>query len=185
LRANRPFEGDQEPSLEDPGLLLRGLAKESHDTHNLNIPSSAQHLYADVVFVADHSQIYVSFGNLKGCGVAAVFGPIGAPTHETSFQLLAAAGLPDQLWELSGAVPSINLHQLFPGSVFVTKYNGMRWVKGFHEFAGLISDALGLAAKRPAVISDIAGRVPLDHVAEAYRLLESGSYGKVLVLPNI
>jgi len=87
--------------------------------------------------------------------------------------------------ELSGPVPAINLHQLFPGSVFVTKYNGMRWVEGFHEFAGLISDALALAAKRPAVISDIAGRFPLDRVADAYRVLESGSHGKVLVLPNL
>ena len=47
----------------------------------------------------------------------------------------------------------------------------MRWVEGFHEFAGLISDALALAAKRRAVISDIAGRFPLDRVADAYRLL--------------
>jgi hypothetical protein len=30
---------------------------------------------------------------------------------------------------LSGPVPAINLHQLFPGSVFVTKYNGARWSK--------------------------------------------------------
>src|SRR5207253_3906925 len=40
--------------------------------------------------------------------------------------------------------PAINLHQLFPASVFVTKYKGMHWVEGFHEFAGLISDALTL-----------------------------------------
>jgi NADPH2:quinone reductase len=86
---------------------------------------------------------------------------------------------------LSGPVPAINLHQLFAASVFVTKYNGMRWVEGFHEFAGLISDALALAAKRPAVISDIAGRFPLERVADAYRVLESGSHGKVLVLPNL
>ncbi len=119
-----------------------------------------------------------------GCGVAAVFDPIGAPTYETSLQLLAARGCLINYGELSGAVPSINLHQLFPGSVFVTKYNGMRWVKGFHEFAGLISDALALAVKRPAVIGDVAGRFPLDHVADAYRALESGAQGKVLVLPN-
>ena len=43
----------------------------------------------------------------------------------------------------------------------------MRWVEGFHEFAGLISDALALARKRPAVISDIGGRFPLDQVADA------------------
>jgi NADPH:quinone reductase len=119
-----------------------------------------------------------------GRGVAAVFDPIGAPTYETSLQLLAPRGCLINYGELSGPAPAINLHQLFPGSVFVTKYNGMRWVEGFHEFAGLISDALALAAKRPAVISDIAGRFPLDHVADAYRVLESDPHGKVLVLPN-
>jgi hypothetical protein len=41
-----------------------------------------------------------------------------------------------------------------------------------------------LAAKCPAVISDIAGRFPLDRVADAYRALESGPRGKVLVLTN-
>ncbi len=119
-----------------------------------------------------------------GRGVAAVFDPIGAPTSETSLQLLAPRGCLINYGELSGPVPAIDLRQLFPGSIFVTKYNGMRWVEGFHEFAGLIADALTLAAHRPAVISDIAGRFPLDHAADAYRLLEAGSHGKVLVLPN-
>jgi NADPH2:quinone reductase len=120
-----------------------------------------------------------------GCGVAAVFDPIGASTLETSLQLLAPRGCLIGYGELSGPAPAINLHQLFSGSVFVTRYNGMRWVEGFHEFAGLISDALALAAQRPAVIGDIAGRFPLDRVADAYRLLESGSHGKVLVLPSV
>jgi NADPH2:quinone reductase len=117
-------------------------------------------------------------------GVDAVFDSIGAPTFETSLQLLAPRGCLINYGELSGPVPDVNLHQLFPGSVFVTKYNGMRWVEGFHEFAGLISDALALAAKRPAVISDIGGRFPLDLVADAYRALEAGCHGKILVLPN-
>jgi NADPH2:quinone reductase len=119
-----------------------------------------------------------------GRGAAAVFDPIGASTYEISLQLLAPRGCLINYGELSGPAPAIDLHQLFPRSVFVTKYNGMHWVEGFHEFAGLISSALTLAAKRPAVISDIAGRFPLDHVADAYRLLESGTHGKVLVLPN-
>ena len=120
-----------------------------------------------------------------GRGVAAVFDPIGAQTYETSLQLLEPRGCLINYGELSGPVPAINLHQLFPGSVFVTKYNGMRWIEGFHEFAGLISNALALAAQRPAVISDVAGRFSLDHVADAYRMLESGSHGKVLVLPHV
>lgn len=120
-----------------------------------------------------------------GRGAAAVFDPIGAPTYETSLQLLAPRGCLINYGELSGPAPAVNLHQLFPGSLFVTKYNGMRWVEGFHEFAGLISDALALAVRRRAVISDIAGRFPLDRAADAYRALESGSHGKVLVLPNV
>lgn len=119
-----------------------------------------------------------------GRGVDAVFDPIGAATYETSLRLLAPRGCLINYGELSGPVPALDLHQLFPGSVFVTKYNGMRWVEGFHEFAGLISDALALATRLPAVISEIAGRFPLDQVADAYRALESGAHGKVLVLPS-
>jgi NADPH2:quinone reductase len=119
-----------------------------------------------------------------GRGVAAVFDPIGAPTYETSLQLLAPRGCLINYGELSGPVPDINLHALFPGSLFVTKYNGMRWVEGLDEFAVLIAEGLALAARRPAVISDIAGRFPLDCAADAYRLLESGASGKVLVQPN-
>jgi NADPH:quinone reductase len=99
-------------------------------------------------------------------------------------RLLAPRGCLINYGELSGPVPALDLKQLFPTSAFVTKYNGMRWVEGFHEFAGLISHALTLAEKRPAVVSDIAGRFPLDHVADAYRTLESGAPGKVLVFPN-
>jgi NADPH2:quinone reductase len=86
--------------------------------------------------------------------------------------------------ELSGSIPSINLHQLFPKSLFVTKYNGMQWMNGLPEFADLISAGLTLAAKRRAVISDIAGRYSLDRIVEAYSALEAGAPGKVLVLPG-
>jgi NADPH2:quinone reductase len=120
-----------------------------------------------------------------GRGVAAVFDPIGAQTYETSLQLLAPRGCLINYGELSGSVPAVNLHQLFPGSVFVTKYNGMRWVSGVQEFTSLISDALSLAVKRPAVIGEIAGRFPLDRAADAYRALDSGVHGKVLVIPNL
>jgi len=119
-----------------------------------------------------------------GRGVAAVFDPIGAATHETSLQLLTPRGCLIHYGELSGPVPDVKLHQLFPGSLFVTKYNGMRWVEGIDEFGVLVAEGLALAVDRPAVISDVAGRFPLDGAADAYRLLESGANGKVLVLPN-
>jgi NADPH2:quinone reductase len=117
-----------------------------------------------------------------GRGAAVVFDPIGAATFETSLQLLAPRGCLVNFGELSGPVPAVNLHQLFPNSAFVTKYNGMHWVEGVQEFAGLISAALDLALKPRAVISEIAGRFPLDQVVEAYRALEAGAPGKVLVL---
>jgi NADPH:quinone reductase len=116
-------------------------------------------------------------------GAAAVFDPIGAPTYETSLQLLAPRGCLVNYGELSGPPPAIDLHQLFRGSLFVTKYNGMRWVEGFHEFGGLIAAGLAMAVKRPAVISDVAARFDLDHAADAYRALESGAAGKVLIVP--
>ncbi|MGA8492130.1 MAG: zinc-binding dehydrogenase [Terriglobales bacterium] len=120
----------------------------------------------------------------NGRGADAIFDPIGATTFQTSLQMLAPRGCLINYGELSGPVPAVDLHQLFAGSVFVTKYNGTRWVEGTHEFAGLISQALALAVKRPAVVSEIAGRFSLDDVVEAYRALESGPRGKVLVIPG-
>ena len=119
-----------------------------------------------------------------GRGAAAVFDPIGGATYETSLQLLAPRGCLINYGELSGPAPDVNLHRLFAGSCFVTKYNGMRWVDGFDEFGVLIGEGLALAARCPAVISDVAGCFPLERAVEAYRLLESGASGKVLVLPN-
>jgi NADPH:quinone reductase len=118
-----------------------------------------------------------------GRGVAAVFDPIGAPTLETSLRMLAARGCLINYGELHGPAPAVDLHQLFSRSAFVTKYNGSHWA-GYHEFASLIADALAVAEKRPAVISEVAGRFPLSRVGDAYRLLESGAGGKVLVLPH-
>lgn len=120
-----------------------------------------------------------------GRGVAAVFDPIGASTYETSLQLLAPRGCLINYGELSGPASSINFHQLFSGSLFITKYNGMHWSEGVHEFPTLISDGLTLAMKRRAIINDIAGRFALNQVVDAYRKLESNSHGKVLVLPAL
>ena len=124
-------------------------------------------------------------GYTGGRGVAAVFDPVGASTYETSLQLLAPRGCLINYGELSGPAPAINLHQLFSGSFFVTKYNGTHWVEGVSEFPALISDGLTLATKRPAIISDLAGRFALNEVVDAYRKLESDPHGKVLVLPGL
>jgi NADPH2:quinone reductase len=120
-----------------------------------------------------------------GRGVAAVFDPIGASTYETSLQLLAPRGCLISYGELSGPAPAINLHKLFSGSLFVTKYNGMHWVEGVSEFPALISEGLTLATKRPAIISEIAGRFALNQIIDAYRKLESDPHGKVIVLPGL
>lgn len=120
-----------------------------------------------------------------GRGVAAVFDPIGAPTFETSLQLLAPRGCLINYGELSGPPPAIDLHQLFSRSLFVTKYNGMHWVEGVSEFPDLISHGLTLAMQRPAIVSDIAGRFAFNQIVDAYRELESDPRGKVLVLPGL
>lgn len=118
-------------------------------------------------------------------GAAAVFDPIGASTYETSLQLLAPRGCLISYGELSGPPPAMSLHQLFPRSLFVTKYNGMHWAEGVHEFPALVSAGLALATQRPAVISSAAGRFALNQAVEAYRALESDPNGKVLVLPRL
>jgi NADPH:quinone reductase len=139
---------------------------------------------AHVVDRASHDVAAAVREHTGGRGAAVVFDPIGAATFETSLKMLAPRGCLINYGELSGPVTSVNLHQLFPNSVFVTKYNGMHWVEGLQEFASLISTALALAAKRPAVITEIAGRFPLDRIVDAYRALESSAAGKVLVLPS-
>jgi NADPH2:quinone reductase len=123
-------------------------------------------------------------GYTGGRGAAAVFDAIGASTFETSLQMLGPRGCLINYGELSGPVPDINVYRLFPESLFVTKYNGMRWLDGLEGFAGLVSAGLELAVRRRAVISDVAGRFPLDGAADAYRLMESGAAGKVLVMPQ-
>jgi len=115
---------------------------------------------------------------------AAVFDPIGAATYRTSLRLLAPRGCLISYGELSGPIPAIDPRDLFPGSVFVTKYNGTRWLDGLEDLARLVADALTLAVKRPAVISEVAGRFPLDRVVDAYRALEDSPNGKVIVVPE-
>jgi NADPH:quinone reductase len=118
-----------------------------------------------------------------GKGAAAVFDPVGAATFATSLQVLGPRGCLISYGELSGPVPAVEMHGLFSNSVFVTKYNGMRYVQGVQELGGLIAAGLEIAVRVPAVISEVAGRFPLDQAADAYRALESGPTGKVLVVP--
>ena len=119
-----------------------------------------------------------------GRGVAAVFDPVGAATYETSLRLLAPRGYLVNYGQLSGALPDIDLGQLMEaGSVFVTKYGPRAGLVRPEHVAAFISEALALATKRP-LVSDIAARLPLNRVADAYRALDSGVPGKVLVLPH-
>jgi NADPH2:quinone reductase len=98
--------------------------------------------------------------------------------------MLAPRGCLVTYGELSGPVPGIALQDLFRNSLFVTKFNGMRWVEGMHEFPALVSAGLNTALKRPGVITEVAGKFPLERAAEAYAMLESNPNGKVLVIPT-
>jgi NADPH:quinone reductase len=119
-----------------------------------------------------------------GCGAAAVFDPVGAATYETSLRLLAPRGYLVNYGQLSGALPNVDLGQLMEaGSIFVTKYGPRAGLVRLEHLAGYISEALVLATTRP-LVSDVAARVPLNRVADAYRALDSGVAGKVLVLPH-
>lgn len=115
---------------------------------------------------------------------AAVFDPIGAATYPTSLKLLAPRGCLITYGELSGSLMAIDPRDLFDRSVFMTRFNGTRWLNGLEDLVKLVSDALALAVERPAVISGVAGRFPLDRVVDAYRALEAAPQGKVLVIPN-
>src|SRR5262245_35861141 len=119
-----------------------------------------------------------------GRGAAAVFDPVGAATYETSLGLLAPRGCLVNYGQLSGALPDVDLGRLMEaGSIFVTKYGPRAGVIRPEHVAPCISEALALATTRP-LISDVAARFPLNRVADAYRALDSGVPGKVLVLPS-
>jgi NADPH2:quinone reductase len=119
-----------------------------------------------------------------GRGAAAVFDPVGAATYETSLRLLAPRGYLVNYGQLSGALPAVDLSQLMEaGSIFVTKYGPRAGLVRPEHVGAFISEALALATARP-LVSAAAARLPLNRVAEAYRALDSGVSGKVLVLPQ-
>src|SRR5262249_768073 len=108
----------------------------------------------------------------------------GAAAYAINLRLLAPRGFLINYGQLSGDLPSIDLTQLMDaGSIFVTKYGPHAGLIGPQHLAGLITEALASSSNRHLAI-DIAGRFPLDSVAEAYRLLESNHHGKVLILPH-
>ncbi len=113
-----------------------------------------------------------------------MFDPIGAATYETNLRLLARRGCLVNYGQLSGALPVVDLGQLMDaGSIFVTKYGPRAGVIRPEDVGACISEVLDLAATRP-LVSDVAARFPLDRVADAYRALDAGAPGKVLVLPE-
>ena len=119
-----------------------------------------------------------------GRGAAAVFDPVGAATYETNLRLLAPRGYLVNYGQLSGALPDVDLGQLMEaGSIFVTKYGPRAGVVRPEHVAPFISEALAVALARP-IVSDVAARLPLNRVADAFRALDSGVPGKVLVLPH-
>jgi len=119
-----------------------------------------------------------------GRGVAAVFDPVGAATYETSLRLLAPRGCFVNYGQLSGALPHVDLGRLMEaGSLFVTKYGPRAGLVRPEHVGAFISEALALATTRP-LVGEVAARFPLNRVADAYRALDSGVPGKVLVLPH-
>src|SRR5262249_27961334 len=110
--------------------------------------------------------------------------PDGPASYETNLPPLVPRVYLVNYGQLSGALPDIDLGQLMEaGSVFVTKYGPRAGLVRPEHVAAFISEALALATKRP-LVSDIAARLPLNRVAGAYRALDSGVPGKVLVLPH-
>jgi NADPH2:quinone reductase len=119
-----------------------------------------------------------------GRGASVVFDPVGAATYQTNLRLLAPRGCLVNYGQLSGALPEVDLGQLMDaGSIFVTKYGPRAGVVRPGHVAVFLSEALALATTRP-LVSDVAARFPFDRVADAYRALDSGVPGKVLVLPH-
>jgi NADPH2:quinone reductase len=123
-------------------------------------------------------------GFTDGRGVDAVFDPIGAATYTTSLSLLAPRGCLVNYGQLSGELPPVDLHELMKaGSCFVTKYGPRAGVMTMAEIPQVIEETLALATSH-AIVSDVAGRFPLDQTADAYRAMDAGAPGKILVRPH-
>lgn len=119
-----------------------------------------------------------------GAKVNAVYDPVAAETFTTSLKLLAPRGCLINYGELSGPVAGASLHELFTaGGVFITKFQGEAWVESPADFPALVTTAQELAAEQPAVLTEVSATFPLEQAAEAYRLMEEGVPGKVLVHP--
>jgi NADPH2:quinone reductase len=69
------------------------------------------------------------------------------------------------------------------GSIFVTKYGPRAGLLGPEELAPIISSTLRRSRTHP-LSAGVASRFPLDAVADAYRAMDAGAKGKVLVLPG-
>jgi len=119
-----------------------------------------------------------------GRGAAAVFDPVGAATYDTSIGLLAPRGCLVNYGQLGGALPPVDLAQLMKaGSIFVTKYGPRAGLVGPEELAPIITSTLRRSRTRP-LSAGVAARFPLDAVTDAYRAMDAGVRGKVLVLPG-
>jgi NADPH2:quinone reductase len=164
--------------LADRGVHVIGIAS-GERVKGVLAAGAAHVIDRNTADVPDSVRVHTDGGRC-----AAVFDPIGADTYQTSLRLLAPRGCLIGYGELSGPMPAIDPRDLFQGSVFVTRFNGTRWLNGLEDLASLVSDALAMAAKRPAVISEIAGRFPLDRVVDAYRALETSPKGKIIVVPE-
>jgi NADPH2:quinone reductase len=120
----------------------------------------------------------------SGRGVDAVFDPVGVATYATSLSVLAPRGCLINYGQLSGELPPIDLAALMnAGSVFVTKYGPRAGVLTMEEIPRVIEETLALALSR-SIVTEIAGRFPLDRVADAYRAMDGGRGGKILVRPQ-
>lgn len=120
-----------------------------------------------------------------GRKAAAVFDPIGAATYDTNIGLLAPRGCLVNYGQLSGGLPPLDLAQLMEaGSIFVTKYGPRAGVVAVNELAPIIASTLRRAGTQP-LSAGIAARFPLDSVVQAFRTMEAGAPGKVLVLPDL
>lgn len=120
----------------------------------------------------------------SGRGAAAVFDPIGAATYDTSIGLLAPRGCLVNYGQLAGAAPRVDVAQLMKaGSIFVTKYGPRAGLLGLEELAPIIASTLRRARTQP-LSAGIAARFPLEAVADAYRAMDAGARGKVIVVTS-
>jgi NADPH2:quinone reductase len=137
---------------------------------------------ADAVIVSTKSDIAKEARRItEGRGVSVVYDGVGKDTFAANLDSLAPAGYLVIYGQSSGYVPPFDLMTLQEkGSVFLTRTNGLPYLKEFPQYLERFADWV----KKGKLSIRIAGTYPLAEAGQAHEAFEQRQVsGRLLLLP--